>query len=270
MQHNEYHNVTYDVEVDCVVEGAERLNRQKREVVQEKPLTVEIKGVGTYTMMCTPCDEMALAVGFAFSEGLIRNKNDIHLLAVCPDDPLVIRMRLADGSKEKKEQRGVLIVSSCGICGSEAIEKIVQSLPTAGDSLRITKDELVRMPESLRERQEIFRRTGGTHAVGLIRAGEMIAVGEDIGRHNAFDKAVGKCILQEIPTAGCAAVLSGRVSFEMAAKAARAGVELIAAVSAPTTLAVEVARQCNITLCGFVRGKEATVYCHSHRITAGC
>ena len=115
MQHNEYHNVTADIEVDCVVEGAERLNRQKREVVQEKPLTVEIKGVGTYTMMCTPCDEMALAVGFAFSEGLIRNKNDIHLLAVCPDDPLVIRMRLADGSKEKKEQRGVLIVSSCGI-----------------------------------------------------------------------------------------------------------------------------------------------------------
>ncbi|MCK5271787.1 MAG: formate dehydrogenase accessory sulfurtransferase FdhD, partial [Sedimentisphaerales bacterium] len=110
--------------------------------------------------------------------------------------------------------------------------------------------------------------TGGTHAVGLIRAGEMIAVGEDIGRHNAFDKAVGKCLLQDIPTAGCVAVLSGRVSFEMAAKAARAGVELIAAVSAPTTLSVEVARQSNITLCGFVRGQEATVYCHSHRITA--
>ncbi|MCK5271788.1 MAG: formate dehydrogenase accessory sulfurtransferase FdhD, partial [Sedimentisphaerales bacterium] len=148
MRHNEYHNVTADIEVDCVTEGAEQLNRQKREVVQEEPLTVEIKGVGTYTMMCTPCDEMALAVGFAFSEGLIRNKNDIHLLAVCPDNRQIIRMRLADGGKEKKEQHGVLIVSSCGICGSEAIEKIVQSLPTAGDSLRITKEELTRMPEA--------------------------------------------------------------------------------------------------------------------------
>jgi len=270
MQHNEYHNVTTDIKVDCVAEGAQRLNRQNREVVREEPLTVEIEGAGTYTMMCTPCDETALAVGFAFSEGLIRNKNDIHLLAVCPDDRQVIRMRLADGNKEQKEQRRILITSSCGICGSENIDKIIQSLPMAGDSLRITKEKLTRMPESLRERQEIFRRTGGTHAVGLIRAGEMITVGEDIGRHNAFDKAVGKCILREIPTAGCVAVLSGRVSFEMAAKAARAGVELIAAVSAPTTLAVETAQQCNITLCGFVRGKEATIYCHSHRITADC
>ena len=268
MQHNEYHNVTTDIEVDCVVEGTERLNRQKREVVRENPLTVEIKGVGTYTMMCTPCDETALAVGFAFSEGLLRNKNDIHLLEVCPDNRQVIRMRLADGNEETNKQRRILITSSCGICGSENIEKIIQSLPTAGDSLRITKGELTRMPEVLRERQEIFRRTGGTHAVGLIRTGEIIAVGEDIGRHNAFDKAVGRCILREIPTAGCAAVLSGRMSFEMVAKAARAGVELIAAVSAPTTLAVETAQQCNITLCGFVRGKEATVYCHSHRITA--
>ena len=268
MRHNEYHNVTADIEVDCVAGGAECFNRQKREVVRERPLTVKIKDVGDYTLMCTPCDETALAVGFAFSEGLIRNRNDIHSLEVCPNDPLVIRMRLADGSKETNKQRGILIVSSCGICGSEAIEKIMQLLPMAGDSLRVTEEELTRMPEVLRERQEIFRRTGGTHAVGLIRAGEIIAVGEDIGRHNAFDKAIGKCLLRDIPTAGCAAALSGRVSFEMAAKAARAGVELIAAVSAPTTLAVDTARQCNITLCGFVRGKEATVYCHSHRITA--
>ena len=96
----------------------------------------------------------------------------------------------------------------------------------------------------------------------------MLAMGEDIGRHNAFDKAIGICLLKRIPTAGTLAVLSGRVSFELAVKAARAGVELIAAVSAPTTLAIEVADNCNITLCGFVRGKDATVYCHPHRITS--
>lgn len=125
------------------------------------------------------------------------------------------------------------------------------------------------MPELLLERQDIFKRTGGTHAAGLIRDGRLVAACEDLGLHNAFDKAVGTCLLSGIPTAGTAAVLTGRISFEMIAKAARAGIEFIGAVLAPTTLAVEVARRCNITLCGFVRGDEGTVYSHPRRVVPG-
>jgi FdhD protein len=146
------------------------------------------------------------------------------------------------------------------------MEKIIASLPRTADTLRVSPAELADMTELLRQQQIIFPATGGTHAAGIYREGKLLAVSEDLGRHNAFDKAIGKCILEGIETAGAAAVLSSRVSFEMVAKAARAGIELIAAVSAPSTLAIETARRCNITLCGFVRGSEANVYCCPHRI----
>jgi FdhD protein len=118
-------------------------------------------------------------------------------------------------------------------------------------------------------RQRFFARTGGTHAAGIFKAdGEMLAIGEDIGRHNAFDKAMGQCLLRGVSTAGHAAVLSGRVSVELVAKAARAGLELVAAISAPSSLAIELAERCRITLCGFVRENRATAYAQPHRIAA--
>jgi len=255
-----------EIEVDCVSAQSGQLIRDKRLVVREEPLTVEIKDVVTFTIMCTPCDQMALALGFAFTEGLIDKRDDIDILAKCPDDPNVIQIQLAADKKTGDKRRNLLIVSSCGICGSEEIDKIIDTLPVVGNTLRMKMSDLVGMPQQLRERQEIFQQTGGTHAVGLVRRGEMVAVGEDVGRHSAFDKAIGSCLLRDIPTTATAAVLSGRVSFEMVTKAARAGVELIAAVSAPTSLAIKAAQKSNITLCGFVRGVKATVYCHGHRI----
>lgn len=257
---------TAKVEVDCISSGADHLQRQTREVVKETPLTIEIQDVGTYTLMCTPVAQMELAVGFAFTEGLIRKKDDINMLLRCPDDPRVIRMQITDPSKAGDKKRSLLIISSCGICGSEDIDKVIHHLPQSDDRLRISRQDLTAMTDSLKQRQDIFQRTGGTHAIALVKKGEIVALGEDVGRHNAFDKAVGSCILNQIPTSGSSAVLSGRVSFEMVAKAARAGVELIAAVSAPTTLALDTARHCHITLCGFVRGDQATIYCHSQRI----
>ncbi|MFC1782586.1 formate dehydrogenase accessory sulfurtransferase FdhD [Planctomycetota bacterium] len=239
---------------------------QTREVVRETPLTIEIKDVGVYTIMCTPCDAVALAVGFAFSEGLIERREDINVLMKCPDDPNVIRMQLAQKKKAAGGERHLLIVSSCGMCGSEDMEKVINSLPKVADNIRLTSGKLVKLTEQLQAEQQIFQRTGGTHAAGIMRDGELIAWSEDLGRHNAFDKAVGLCLLKGLNPAGTVGVMSGRVSFELVAKAARAGVELIAAVSAPSTLALEVARRCNITLCGFVRGTEATIYTHPHRI----
>ena len=259
-------DVTSELETTEISKNSDHLVHRKRRIVRETPLTIEIKDVAAFTIMCTPCDTVALAVGFVFSEGLIERREDINVLARCPDNPHVIRMQLAQ-KKDRPPGRHLLIVSSCGICGSEDMEKIIASLPRVPDTLRVTAEQLTAMTELLRQRQEIFPLTGGTHAAGIISRDKLVAVGEDIGRHNAFDKAVGKCLLEGIETAGTAAVLSSRVSFEMAAKAARAGIELVAAVSAPSSLAVETAQRCHITLCGFVRGSEANIYCHPHRIS---
>ena len=254
------------LQVGCVGDDVAGLSRQERQVVVETPLTIDIKDVGAYTLMCTPCDLTALAVGFAFSEGLISSRSDIGMLARCPDDPGVIRMQLVNSPQGRGPERNLSIVSSCGICGSQDIEEVLASLPVVGNTLQITQTELTGLTDCLRQSQSIFKQTGGTHAAGIFRDGQMMAVCEDLGRHCALDKAIGTCLLGDIPTAGGAAVLSGRVSFEMVAKAARAGVELIAAVSAPSTLAIEAADRCNITLCGFVRGPNATVYCHAERV----
>ncbi|KPK77577.1 MAG: hypothetical protein AMJ79_02765 [Phycisphaerae bacterium SM23_30] len=259
-------DVIDEVEVRTVSVDSSRLAAQERQVVREAPLTIEIKNVGTYTIMCTPCDTVALAVGFAFSEGLIESRDDINLLTKCPDDSNVIRMQLAPQKEAPGGERRLLIVSSCGMCGSEDMEKLINSLPKVADNVRLTGKQLVQLTERLRTEQEIFQRTGGTHAAGIVRDEQLIAAGEDVGRHNAFDKAIGRCLLDGINPAATIAVLSGRISFELVAKAARTGVELIAAVSAPSTLAIEVARRCRITLCGFVRQTEATIYSHPHRI----
>ena len=268
MRDIESDNFITELDVEFFSTETKGSRHEKRQVIREDPLTIEIKDIGTYTLMCTPSDKLAMAVGFAFTEGLISSVDDINVLMKCPDDPQVIRMQLAEGKNQSEQQRNLLIVSSCGICGSENIKQIIEGLPKVTDSLRISNEELSSNTKELWDKQETFKKTGASHAVGLMRSGDMLAMGEDIGRHNAFDKAIGICLLKRIPTAGTLAVLSGRVSFELAVKAARAGVELIAAVSAPTTLAIEVADNCNITLCGFVRGKDATVYCHPHRITS--
>ena len=252
------------LDVRCVAAGACARNEQ-RDVIVESHLTIDIKEVGAYTVMCTPTDELALAAGFALAEGIIENRDDIAMIAHCPDDPQVIRMQLARAPKVAAK-RNLTSVSSCGICGSENIEDIIDSLPAVGDTLHLNTEQLVHLPVLLQSRQQLFEHTGSAHAAALVRQGEVLALCEDIGRHTAFDKTIGSCLLRGIPTAGGAAALSGRVSFEIVVKAARAGIELLAAVSAPTTLAIRTAQRCNITLCGFVRDGRATIYSVGHRI----
>ena len=255
-----------NLDVNCISRNSVETISEKRDVVIESPLTIEIKNVGAYTIMSTPCDKLALAMGFCFSEGIINGPGDIGSCMQCPDDPSIIRIQLIEKQHGDTPKRNLLIVSSCGICGSEDIEKTLNSLPIVPDTLILNKEQLTALPKQLRQNQKLFKQTGGTHAAALMWDNKLIAVCEDIGRHNAFDKAIGMCLLQSIPTRGAAAVLSGRISVELVFKAARAGIELIAAVSAPTTLAIQAARKCNITLCGFVRGAEATIYCHPRRI----
>jgi len=236
-------------------------------VVVERPLTLIIEGMGEYTLMCTPSDQMALAVGFAFTEGMIATPSDIDLLRACEDDPGTIKMSLSEHLRGETRARNLIIASSCGLCGLERIDDILDNLGVCGQSLRVSLSRVLAAHEEMKSRQAIFHETGGTHAAAIFTPqGEIVAFAEDIGRHNALDKAIGKCLLSETPTAGCGLAFSGRASFEIVVKAARAGIELIAAVSAPSSLAIRAAERCGITLCGFVRGDRATVYTDESRV----
>ena len=238
-------------------------------VVREAPVRIDVEGVETYTILCTPADRRAMALGFLYSEGVVDGLEEVEVLKQCEDDPDTIRVRLTgDIPRIDDKGRNLLIVSSCGACGAEDLKQRLASLPRVGDTLRVGSRDLSAVGVALRKRQSLFDECGGTHAAALFNAeGKIVSVAEDTGRHNALDKAVGKCLLAGVETAGLGAALSGRVSMEMVAKCVRAGVELITAVSAPTSMAVEVADGCNVTLCAFVRESRATVFTHPHRVT---
>jgi FdhD protein len=238
-------------------------------VVREAPVKIDVEGVETYTVLCTPADKLAMAVGFLYSEGVVEHMSEVSVLKQCDDDPDTIRVRLTgDVPRIDGSGRNLLIVSSCGACGSEDLQSRIEALSPVGDSLRVGSSVLRTVNDALRRRQSLFEACGGTHAAAIFDAsGGIVSIAEDTGRHNALDKAVGKCLLDGVSTAGHGVALSGRVSLEMVAKCARAGIELITAVSAPTSLAVEVADRCNVTLCAFVRESRATVFTHRHRVS---
>jgi FdhD protein len=243
--------------------------RETISVAREAALTIDVQGVESYTLLCTPNDNRALTAGFLLSEGVIDSLDDVDVLKQCDDDPTVIRVRLKRAMPRIDDPgRNLLIVSSCGLCGAAGLDEKLRSLPTVGDSLRVESRILRVVGERLQGYQPLFHACGSTHAACLFDAGgEILASAEDTGRHNALDKAIGQSLLAGRSTAGCAALLSGRVSLEMVGKCARAGIELITAVSAPTSLAIEVAERCGITLCAFVRETRATVFTHPNRVT---
>lgn len=259
-------------------------------VVEEQALSIDIEGVGSYTLMWTPTEHpepaagyvdsegilganadpeaLALAAGFAFSEGIIRGLEDVRTMAVCSEHPGVVRMSLVDPAKAKVRRRDVVLSSSCGICSSrEVLDHTLAGLPEVSDSLRIAATHFMPLMQAMRRRQGVFLTTGGAHAAAIFSSdGRVLCVAEDLGRHNALDKVIGRCLLRKWPMAGKGVVLSSRVTLEMVSKAARAGLEIVAAVSAPSSLAIEMADRCGITLCGFVRGASATIYSHPGRV----
>jgi FdhD protein len=195
--------------------------------------------------------------------------DEVVSLKPCDDDPMTIRVRL-EGAVPRIDDpgRNLLIVSSCGLCGAENLAAKLESLPVVGNTLRVRPEVLPAAHEAVRRAQPLFAASGGTHAAGVFDSGgEILASAEDAGRHNALDKAIGRCLMTDRSPAGCGVVLSGRVSLEMVGKCARAGIELISAISAPTSLAVEVAERRGITLCAFVRETRATVFSHPGRVS---
>ncbi len=261
-------------------------------VVGEDALSIDVEGVGSYTLMWTPTEPgdgafgysredgllaeadnpeaLALAAGFCFTEGLISGLDDIRSIAACPDAPGVITVQLVDPQLVKPRRRNVTVNSSCGICGGrEAIDNGLLNLSTVPDSLRVRGEQLGQMMATMRKSQSVFLQTGGSHAAAVFSGdGIILAVAEDLGRHNALDKVIGTCLLQKVDLSACGVLLSSRLSFEMVVKAVRAKFEMVAAISAPTSLAIEIAERYGVTLCGFVRDERVTVYTHPRRLQA--
>lgn len=256
-------------------------------VVEELALRIDVQDVGQYTLMCTPTGSpdasgylaqdgllgepgdpgaLALAAGFLLTEGLIDGLEQLESMAICPDAAHVVQVRLVDPHRAHTTRRSGLVASSCGLCG--AIDDVIAADGLGvGSTLVLGTQQLHHCMQAMRAQQAIFSRTGGTHAAALFAAdGSLLALAEDLGRHNALDKVIGHCLLTGVPLAGTFVMLSGRVSLEMITKAARAGIELVAAVSAPSSLAVDVAQRVGITLCGFVRGNRLTAFSHPHRL----
>ncbi len=235
-------------------------------VVSEEAITVMIDRVGSFTIMATPSDIEALAVGFVYSEGIINSIEDVLDISTKPYSPHVVGIQIHDPTKITV-RRNMIVASSCGMCGTRNIERLFQDISPCGNSLEMSTAQLINIAEKLQFRQQLFQTTGGSHAAGIFNSkSEIIAFAEDIGRHTAFDKAIGKWIMARRSPKGHGVALSGRVSLEMATKAARAGIELVAAVSAPSSFAIKAANQWNITICGFVRPGRMNIYTHPERI----
>jgi FdhD protein len=233
-------------------------------VAVEEPLELRIGGVPVAVTMRTPGHDEELALGFALTEGLQPAG------ARVPDDlPANIIELDAPGFDLGRVQRSFYTSSSCGVCGKGALEAVAVEAPRVESDLRVPAALVTTLPDRLREAQAAFEATGGLHATGLFSSeGELLCVREDVGRHNALDKVVGRAFLDGLlPLSHSILCVSGRLSFELVQKAAVAGCPLLVAVGAPSSLAVELAADRGLTLCGFVRGGSVNVYTETWRIT---
>jgi FdhD protein len=234
------------------------------EVAVEEPLEIRVDGRPIAVTMRTPGEDEALAAGFLAGEGLIAGPDDV-LSAGPPGDLAanVVELRTRAGlRRDPSAERSFHLTSSCGVCGKAALESVRLEAPEPPPPTPIDRDVIRRAPEELRRRQSSFDRTGGLHATALFDpTGELLAIHEDVGRHNAMDKAIGELLLAgRYPLDGVLACVSGRSSFELVQKAALAGLAGIVSVGAPSSLAVALARERGMLLCGFARGESYNLY----------
>ncbi len=244
-------------------------------VVVEEPLQVHVRHRGVASVlgstMRTPGADTELAVGLALAEGVVRRRDDVVEVRPCAGDLVRsdndVMVVVADSVELDPTRLGRVAhpSSACGMCGRDHIDDLLAMVPAVGREVVVDAQALLALPDRMQERQTVFRRTGGLHAVALADdAGAVLLVREDVGRHNAVDKAVGAALLEGM-TADVL-VVSGRAGFEIVQKAAMASIPVLVAVSAPTSLAVDAARDAGVTLVAFVRGDRMTVYTGEHRI----
>ncbi|WP_150461851.1 formate dehydrogenase accessory sulfurtransferase FdhD [Nesterenkonia ebinurensis] len=245
----------------------------------EEPLELRVGGETLTVTMRTPGHDFELAAGLLVSEGLVSTAEQLRSIRYCSGtdelgrqtynvidldlDPALVQAALS-------ARRRTVTSSACGICGTTSIEAVHKALPEQPPEpqLSLSAETLLQLPDTLRANQEIFETTGGVHAAGLFAGqGQLLILREDVGRHNAVDKVVGRALLDgRLPLSGSALQVSGRASFELVQKAALAGIELLSAVGAPSSLAVELAESAGLTLAGFSRGNSLNIYTHRQRV----
>ena len=244
-------------------------------LVAEEPLELRIGGVPVSVTMRTPGNDFELAAGFLLTEGLVARPADMRAMRYCTPEPQqynVLDVELAAGVApvDPSAARNFYTSSSCGMCGKASIDAVRTRSPysVADDPLRLSSATLASLPPRLREAQRVFETTGGLHAAGLFDAhGELICMREDVGRHNAFDKVIGWAALEDrLPLRAHVILASGRAGFELVQKALMAGIPALAAISAPSSLAVELADEAGMTLVGFLRGESMNVYAGDRRV----
>jgi FdhD protein len=250
-------------------------------VAVEEPLEIKLTDTQDFPInlavtMRTPGNDLELVAGFLFSEGIIKNVEDIEKFEYEKDvfgienkNSVIIKIKANAEINLDKIKRNVITTSSCGICSSVYIDQIfkrIERLPK-GD-FKVNKDLILELPNVLNTYQSIFSKTGGVHASALFdKKGNLICIMEDVGRHNAMDKLVGKMLIErEIPLDDCIVLFSGRASFELVQKSILAGIPFIVAIGAPSSLAIELAKIFNVTLVGFLRNKKFNVYSGFHRL----
>jgi FdhD protein len=236
----------------------------------EEPLEIRIGRKTLATTMRTPGHDDELAAGFLVSEGIVRERRQIAKISASPENWVIVDLAAGVKAKLGATKRYGTISSSCGLCGKTSIEAIRQNFPpvVSAKDVRIDIATLLSLPDLLRQQQGEFARTGGIHAAGIFDLrGEPQIVREDIGRHNAVDKVIGRAFLDgKLPLDRHLLLVSGRASFEIMQKALSAGISIVASVSAPSTLAMEVARESNQTLISFLRPPSFNIYSHIERV----
>ncbi|HET8780156.1 MAG TPA: formate dehydrogenase accessory sulfurtransferase FdhD [Agromyces sp.] len=258
----------------------ERTSRREDELTVEEPLEIRVGGTALAVTMRTPGHDVELALGLLVSEGVVRRRDDVLGARHCAGDPLdatgefnVVDVALTPGvaPPAATAQHALTMTSACGICGKDSIDAVrsKSAYDVMDDVVRLDPAWLAGLPDRMRDAQAVFARTGGLHAAALVdvERDEFLVVREDVGRHNAVDKAVGWALREDrLPLRGTVLVVSGRAGFELAQKASMAGIPAMVAVSAPSSLAVDLANEVGLTLAGFVRGASFVVYSGDHRM----
>jgi FdhD protein len=263
--------------VDKLTDGVE--SSRGDTLVTEEPLEIRLDGRSLVITMRTPDDDFELAAGFLVSEGVVTRQKQVRGIRYCAGATAeqantynIVDVQL-DPDIELPEftlERNFYATSSCGLCGKASLDAVrtTAAWTVHDDDVAIDPDLLATYPDRLRNAQRVFDRTGGLHAAGLFSAqGELLYLREDVGRHNAVDKLVGRALLDDrLPLGHTVLLVSGRASFELVQKAAMAGIPCLAAVSAPSSLAVDLAEEAGMTLVGFLRGRSMNVYAGRHRV----
>jgi FdhD protein len=262
------------------LEGGAPASERADLLATEEPLGIRIGGQAASLTMRTPGDDIDLTAGFLLTEGIVGAADDIAAIRICSGEQCghadhegmgnIADVTLRAAADWQAPRRNFLTTSACGVCGKASIDDLraASRFDLRADQVRVAAAVLVALPDRLREAQRVFERTGGLHAAGLFTAnGTLLAIREDVGRHNAVDKVLGWAVQAgRLPLTGCILLVSGRASFELVQKAVMAGVPVLAAVSAPSSLAAELADEAGLTLIGFLRGRSMNAYAGPQRI----